>query len=211
MAETTSLLRMRRGNSTEGSNPSRSATIAESLARGLRNFFCLLASGSLPSMSSHTLLPDDERWMFKALEAAQRAELEGDVPVGCVVVHPELGLVASAYNKREAEQDPTAHAEVLALRQASQNLRRWRLSDCTIYVTLEPCFMCAGALVNARVRRVVYAATDAKAGACESLANLLSDERLNHRCEWTRGVLEEPAREQLKSFFRARRKKTIQE
>jgi tRNA(adenine34) deaminase len=162
-------------------------------------------------MSANVLNSDDERWMVKALEAAQQAEREGDVPVGCVVIHPELGLVASAYNKREAEQDPTAHAEVLALREASRNLRRWRLSDCTIYVTLEPCFMCAGALVNARVKRVVYAATDAKAGACESLANVLSDDRLNHRCEWTRGVLEEPAREQLKSFFRARRKSSTQE
>jgi tRNA(adenine34) deaminase len=210
VAETTSLLRMRRGNSTEGSNPSRSATIAESLARGLRNFFCFFRRFKNP-MSSNLFSPDDERWMSKAIEAAQQAELEGDVPVGCVVIHPELGLVASAYNKREADQDPTAHAEVLALRQAAQNLRRWRLSDCTIYVTLEPCFMCAGALVNARVKRVVYAAIDSKAGACESLANVLSDERLNHRCEWSRGVLEEPAREQLKNFFRARRKKTPQE
>jgi tRNA(adenine34) deaminase len=159
------------------------------------------------TLNSH----DDERWMLLALEAAEKAELNGDVPVGCVVIHPDHGLVASAFNRREAVQDPTAHAEVLALREASARLGRWRLSDCTLYVTLEPCFMCAGALVNARVKRVVYAASDSKAGACESLANVLSDARLNHRCEVSRGILEEPARLQLQSFFRAKRKKRIQE
>jgi tRNA(adenine34) deaminase len=116
---------------------------------------------------------NDEHWMSLALSAAAKAELDGDVPVGCVVVHPQEGLIASEFNKREVSQDPTAHAEVLALREAAAKLGRWRLSDCTVYVTLEPCFMCAGALVNARVGRVVYAAVDAKAVACESLSRVL--------------------------------------
>jgi len=149
--------------------------------------------------------------MTLALEAAAQAENEGDVPVGCVIVHPDHGLLASGYNRREVNQDPTAHAEVIALREASARLGRWRLSDCTVYVTLEPCFMCAGALVNARVARVVYAATDAKAGACASLANVLEDARLNHRCQVNAGVLEDKARLQLQQFFRSRRKKPPQE
>jgi len=150
----------------------------------------------------------DEHWMSLALEAARCAEKDGDVPVGCVVVHPQQGLVASEFNKREVSQDPTAHAEVLALRAAASKLGRWRLSDCTVYVTLEPCFMCAGALVNARVGRVVYAAVDAKAGACESLARVLEDNRLNHRCEVKQGPLQGQARAQLQNFFRARRRKS---
>lgn len=152
-------------------------------------------------------LSSDEYWMSLALEAAGRAKEVGDVPVGCVIVHPTDGLIASEFNKREVSQDPTAHAEVLALRAAAVRLGRWRLSDCTAYVTLEPCFMCAGALVNARVGRVVYAAVDAKAGACESLARVLQDSRLNHRCVVSRGPLEEKARVQLQEFFRERRRK----
>ncbi len=150
----------------------------------------------------------DEHWMGLALTAATQAEHEGDVPVGCVIVHPRDGLIATEYNRREVSQDPTAHAEVLALRAASAKLGRWRLSDCTVYVTLEPCFMCAGALVNARVGRVVYAAVDPKAGACESLARVLEDGRLNHRCEVSRGPLQEQAKTQLQDFFRARRTKS---
>jgi len=149
----------------------------------------------------------DMLWMQQALDAAADAERNGDVPVGCVIVHSELGLIACGRNQREELQDPTAHAEVVALRQAAQKLGRWRLSDCTLYVTLEPCFMCAGAIVNARVKRVVYAAVDPKAGACESLATMLSDPRLNHRCEVVSRVREEEARLQLKSFFRKRRER----
>ena len=151
----------------------------------------------------------DEDWMRVALSAAAQAESEGEVPVGCVVVHPERGLIASAFNRRETQQDPTAHAEVIALREAAAHLGRWRLSDCSIYVTLEPCFMCAGALINARVKRVIYGASDSKAGACASLANVLQDTRLNHRCEVIRGVLEGEARVQLQNFFRSRRKKNM--
>lgn len=196
MAETTSLLRMRRGNSTEGSNPSRSATNAAPLFR-VAPFF-------LKMDKTHTSATDLD-WMNQALQAATDAELRGDVPVGCVVIHPERGVVGVGRNQREENQDPTAHAEIVALRQAAQTLGRWRLSDCTLYVTLEPCFMCAGAIVNARLKRVVYAASDAKAGACESLAHVLTDSRLNHRCELTTGVLEDVARNQLKEFFRKRR------
>lgn len=149
--------------------------------------------------------------MTLALAQADAAEREGDVPVGCVIVHPELGAVAAAFNRREADRDPTAHAEVLALREASHRLGRWRLNDCTLFVTLEPCFMCAGALVNARIGRVVYAAVDPKAGACQSLASVLNDPRLNHRCELKAGVFEEKAKLQLQSFFRARRRARNQE
>jgi tRNA(adenine34) deaminase len=156
-------------------------------------------------MADMSILPEDAGWMERALAEAEDAERKGDVPVGCVIVHPELGLVAQGRNQREELQDPTAHAEVVALRQASLKLGRWRLSDCTLYVTLEPCFMCAGAIVNARVKRVVYGAQDPKAGACESLAHTLNDPRLNHRCEVASRVLEEEARSLLKGFFRKRR------
>lgn len=148
--------------------------------------------------------PEDDHWMERALALAREAERAGDVPVGCVVVN-EAGLVAEGYNVREANADPLGHAEIVALAGASRALSRWRLSDCTVYVTLEPCFMCAGALVHARVRRVVYGATDPKAGAAGSLANVLRDERLNHRCALTRGVRAEEASALLKAFFRSRR------
>lgn len=154
-----------------------------------------------PSPSSPT---PDEIWMHEALLAAHKALEAGDVPVGCVIVN-EDGLVATGHNVREAAADPTGHAEILALREASRVLSRWRLSDCTVYVTLEPCFMCAGALVHARVKRVVYAAPDPKTGAAGSLANVLQDARLNHRCEVASGVLAAEAGEQLRGFFRAKR------
>jgi tRNA(adenine34) deaminase len=143
--------------------------------------------------------------MDQALGLARAAELAGDVPVGCVIVNDQ-GLVSEGFNTREAAQDPTGHAEITALREASRKLGRWRLSDCTVYVTLEPCFMCAGALVHARVKRVVYAAPDPKTGAAASLANVLQDARLNHRCEVSRGVREGEASLLLKVFFRSRRK-----
>ncbi|MCA2961540.1 MAG: tRNA adenosine(34) deaminase TadA [Silvanigrellales bacterium] len=147
---------------------------------------------------------DDDAWMHQALLAAQKAEAAGDVPVGCVLVN-DSGLVSVGFNVREAAADPTGHAEMIALREASRKLARWRLSDCTAYVTLEPCFMCAGALVHARIKRVVFAAADPKTGAAGSLANVLQDPRLNHRCEITSGVLALEAGEQLRRFFRAKR------
>lgn len=146
----------------------------------------------------------DEQFMRTALREAEQAAAEGEVPVGAVVVH-EGSIIASAYNQRETLHDPTAHAEMIALTQAAAALGSWRLAGCTLYVTLEPCPMCAGAIVNARVPRVVYGATDPKAGAVESLYTLLADPRLNHASEVTRAVLEEQCGELLRTFFRARR------
>lgn len=148
----------------------------------------------------------DAHHMQLALEAAKAAAERGEVPVGAVVVDSNNTIVSTAANTRECETDPTGHAELKAIQLASQKLKRWRLSDCTLYVTLEPCFMCAGAIVNARLGRVVYGAVDPKAGACESLANVIQDARLNHRCEVTSGVLAEESSILLKDFFKQRRK-----
>jgi tRNA(adenine34) deaminase len=146
----------------------------------------------------------DERRMRRALELARGAIDHGDVPIGCVVVREDQEL-ASAGNARERDADPTAHAEILALREASRVLGSWRLDGCTLYVTLEPCAMCAGAIVLARVDRVVIGAPDPKAGFAGSLGNLLQDPRLNHRPELVMGVLEEECSEVLRGFFRIRR------
>ncbi|MBX5476525.1 MAG: tRNA adenosine(34) deaminase TadA [Clostridia bacterium] len=143
--------------------------------------------------------------MRRALELARRAADVGDVPVGAVIVSPEGAVLGEGYNRREADGDPTAHAEVVALRQAARALGHWRLEGCTIYVTLEPCAMCAGALVLARVRRLVFGASDPKAGAVGSLYNIAQDARLNHRLEVTSGVLAEEAAALLRAFFRERR------
>lgn len=149
----------------------------------------------------------DEQWMRLALDEARRAESYGDVPVGAVIVC-EGEVVGRGANARERDQDPLAHAETIALREASAKLGRWRLSGATLYVTLEPCTMCAGALVLARVDRVVYGASDPKAGAVESLYQVLGDTRLNHRPLVTNGILAEECRDLLKIFFAGRRKKT---
>lgn len=142
--------------------------------------------------------------MNEALKEARLAADEQEVPVGCVIVH-EGRIVGRAHNQRERLKDPTAHAEMIAITQAAAALERWRLSGCTVYVTVEPCAMCAGALVLARVERLVYGAADAKAGACGSLCNIASDERLNHRIEITSGVLAADASTLLSDFFRRRR------
>ena len=147
---------------------------------------------------------DDKHFMRIAIEQAGIAEESGDVPIGAVVVH-EGQIIAKAYNQRRQLQDPTAHAEIIALTQAAAALESWRLNGCTIYVTLEPCPMCAGALVLSRMDRLVYGCDDPKAGACRSLYNIVTDERLNHRLEVTTGVLEEQCREQLQNFFARRR------
>ena len=147
----------------------------------------------------------DEQWMAEALVQARLAADVGEVPVGAVVVRGESEIVAQTHNRKEIDRDPLGHAEVLALRQAAERLGTWRLTDCTMYVTLEPCAMCAGALVQSRVRRLVYAADDPKAGFCGSLGNLVQDERLNHRLEVTRGPLHEQSAELLKKFFAALR------
>ncbi|MGH7483313.1 MAG: tRNA adenosine(34) deaminase TadA [Longimicrobiales bacterium] len=149
-------------------------------------------------------LPDDAVWMRRALEQARAAAADQEVPIGAVVVSGGR-LVAEARNRTRSWGDPTAHAELIALRHAAARQSDWRLLDATLYVTLEPCAMCAGAIVLARIRRLVYAAPDPKAGMCGSLENLVQDPRLNHRVPVTARVLCEPAAELLREFFRARR------
>ncbi|QNE79275.1 nucleoside deaminase [Streptomyces finlayi] len=141
--------------------------------------------------------------MRHALAEAAQAALTGDVPVGAVLLGPDGSLLATGHNEREATGDPTAHAEVLAIRRAAAALGEWRLSGCTLVVTLEPCTMCAGALVQSRIGRVVYGARDEKAGAAGSLWDVVRDRRLNHRPEVVAGVLEEACSAQLTAFFRA--------
>ena len=143
--------------------------------------------------------------MRLALVRARRALGTGDVPVGAVVVGPDGAVVGEGHNAREADGDPTAHAEVLALRAAARTLGRWRLEDCTLVVTLEPCLMCAGAIVLARVPRVVFGAWDPKAGASGSQWDVLRDRRVNHRPEVLGGVLEEECGEVLREFFESQR------
>jgi len=147
---------------------------------------------------------DDAGFMRLALAEAQLAPAHDDVPIGAIAVVGET-VVARAHNEREHRCDPTAHAEVLALRAAAQHLGRWRLQDVTVYSTVEPCPMCAGALVAARAFRVVYGAPDEKAGAAYSLYNILQDPRLNHECRLTTGVLAEDCAAIVQEFFRARR------
>lgn len=142
--------------------------------------------------------------MRLALAEADAALPAGDVPVGAVVLAPDGTVLARAHNEREAAGDPTAHAEVLALRRAAAATGEWRLTGCTLVVTLEPCVMCAGALVQSRVERVVFGALDEKAGAAGSLWDLVRDRRLNHRPEVIHGVLGEECAEQLTAFFRTR-------
>ncbi len=146
----------------------------------------------------------DERWMGLALDAARACARHDDVPIGCVVVRGDE-VAATAGNERELRRDPTAHAEIMALRAAAERAGSWRLDGHTLYVTLEPCAMCAGAIVLARVDRVVVGAPDPKAGFAGSLGNLVQDDRLNHRVELTTGVLEEACGELLRDFFRERR------
>ncbi len=141
-----------------------------------------------------------EQAMQVALQQALLASESGDVPVGAVVVH-EGQIIAARHNEREATGDPTAHAEILAIRDAATALGRWRLNDCTLVVTLEPCVMCAGALINARVETLVYATADLKGGATSSLYNICSDPRLNHNPIVVHGISEHESSELLKQFF----------
>jgi tRNA(adenine34) deaminase len=147
----------------------------------------------------------DRVWMARALERAMEARVQGEVPVGAVLVRNDA-LLAEGGNRTISWSDPTAHAEVVALRAGAARMGDWRLSDTTLYVTLEPCAQCAGALVLARVPRVVYGASDPKAGMAGSLGNLLQDPRLNHRARLTAGVLAEASSELLRDFFRERRR-----
>jgi tRNA(adenine34) deaminase len=148
--------------------------------------------------------PRDEYFMKLALREAIRSTEHDDVPVGCVIAH-EGEVLAAAPNERELRNDPTAHCEILALREAAAKLGSWRLSGTVLYVTLEPCPMCAGAIVNARVPRVVYGATDPKAGAAGSVLDVLGEPRLNHRPEVASGLLAEDSAGILREFFLTRR------
>lgn len=161
-----------------------------------------------PPRSAPRGTPEDEKIMRRALELASAAAAMGETPVGAVVVRTDSQeVLAEAHNRREADNDPAGHAELLAMRAAAAKIGDWRLSDCTLYVTLEPCPMCAGMIVQARVGRVVYGAPDPKAGAVNSLYRLCSDERLNHRIEPVGGVLAEESAALLKEFFRELRRK----
>jgi len=148
---------------------------------------------------------EDKRFMRAAIEAARIAEDNGDVPIGAVIVYKNQ-IIAKAYNQREQLADPTAHAEIIALTQAAAALQSWRLNGCTMYVTLEPCPMCAGALVASRMDRLCYGCDDPKTGAVKSLYNIVSDSRLNHQVEVTEGILKEDCSVQLQQFFNRRRK-----
>lgn len=146
----------------------------------------------------------DNQFMLEALKEAQKAYDLDEAPVGAVVVYNGQ-IYARGHNLRENRQDPTAHAEIVAIREASQKRNCWRLHGMTLYVTLEPCPMCAGAMVNARLDRVVFGAADPKAGAVGSLLNIVADERLNHRLEFRGGVLADESQTLLKSFFKSKR------
>ncbi|MEX1029476.1 MAG: tRNA adenosine(34) deaminase TadA [Paenibacillaceae bacterium] len=149
---------------------------------------------------------EHELWMRKAIVEARKAEAITEVPIGAVIVY-EGQIVGRGHNLRETSYDPTAHAEMIAIREASKRLGAWRLSGCTLYVTLEPCPMCAGAIVQSRIDRVVYGTIDPKAGCAGTLMNLLQEDRFNHRTDIVEGVLQEECAELLTSFFRRLRGK----
>lgn len=146
-----------------------------------------------------------EYWMAKALHEAEKACKKGEVPIGCVLVR-NGEIIARAHNLRESNQDPTGHAELIAIRKAAKKLQSWRLLGCTLYVTLEPCTMCMGAIILARIPRIVFACFDPKGGAAGSLYDFSKDSRLNHMVECISGVMEEECSAALKNFFRALRK-----
>ncbi|MGL5865432.1 MAG: tRNA adenosine(34) deaminase TadA [Dermatophilaceae bacterium] len=145
--------------------------------------------------------PSDEAWMRHALALAARAAVSGDVPVGALVVAPDGALLGAGANLREAEGDPTAHAEVVAVRAAAARLGSWRLEGCTLFVTMEPCPMCAGAVILSRVARVVFGAWDPKLGACGSVWDVLRDRRVTHRAEVVGGVLDAECGDVVRRFF----------
>ncbi|MFO7311010.1 MAG: tRNA adenosine(34) deaminase TadA [Bacillota bacterium] len=154
-----------------------------------------------PGLALSPPQPDDETWMRAALAEAEAAAAKGEIPIGAVIVR-DGELIAAGHNLRETERDPTGHAEMVAIRRAAARLGAWRLTGTTLYVTIEPCPMCAGALVLARIERLVYGAADPKAGACGTLWNLVQDPRLNHRLAVTAGVLEDECRAVIQAFFR---------
>lgn len=153
----------------------------------------------------------DEKYMYQALEAAEQARDLGEVPIGAIIVY-QGEVIATGYNVRETSQLTSSHAELIAITAANKKFDSWRLEDCTLYVTLEPCAMCAGAIVQSRIKRVVFGAFDPKSGCASTLMNLLQDNRFNHQVEVTSGVLATECSNLLKSFFkelRGRRKKEL--
>src|SRR4051794_20167099 len=147
-----------------------------------------------------------QAWMREAITEAQKARAIDEVPIGCVIVHePTSRIIGRGHNRRETDSDPTAHAEIIAIREASRELKQWRLIDCVIVVTLEPCPMCAGAIVNARIPKLIYGCDDPKAGAVRTLFTLCEDARLNHRVDVTAGVLTDECAKLLRDFFQAQR------
>ena len=153
-----------------------------------------------------TMFTQDEEWMRIAIDAASEAALRGEVPIGALLIDSNQELLASAFNLTIANNDPTAHAEILALREAAATAGNYRLSGSTVYSTIEPCAMCAGALVNARVARLVFGAHDERFGAVETHFGICTSEKLNHRIEVVSGVLADECREMMQQFFRARRR-----
>ena len=146
----------------------------------------------------------DQFWMQRALELASKAEAHGEVPVGAIIVKDEQ-IIGEGWNQPISAHDPSAHAEIMALRHAANTIGNYRLLDTTLYVTLEPCVMCAGAMIHARVKRVVYGASDPKTGAAGSVFDILNSDKHNHRVEITRGVMAEACGDRLRGFFQARR------
>lgn len=153
---------------------------------------------------ANSIIDADTHWMSRALEQAYQAVTADEVPVGAVIVR-DHAIIAAASNQRESLHDPTAHAEMIAITQAAASIEDWRLERATLYVTLEPCVMCSGAILQARVPRVVFGAADPKGGGVRSLYQLLEDSRLNHQCDITGGVLEEPCGRVLTEFFASKR------
>ena len=160
-----------------------------------------------PSTFGESSLASDEQYVRNALDLAREAARRNEVPIGAVVVR-EASIIAAAANRTLRDQDPTAHAEVLAIRDASAKLDRWRLDDCTLYVTVEPCAMCAGAIVLSRMKRVVFGAWDEKAGMAGSIGDLLRHPRLNHRTEVRAGVLANECAKMIEDFFKSQRSST---
>jgi tRNA(adenine34) deaminase len=148
----------------------------------------------------------DEKWMQRAFDLAKKAEAQDEVPVGAAIVYEDQ-IIGEGWNQPISSDDPTAHAEIMALRDAGNKIGNYRLPNATIYVTLEPCTMCAGAIIHARLSRLVYAVDDPKTGACGSVFNLLQTEELNHKVEIEKGVMEEESRNLIQSFFKEKRAK----
>ena len=163
-----------------------------------------------PENTHHPIYLQHRQWMHRALELAASAGEAGEVPVAAIVVGPDNSLIAEATNRKERDHDPTAHAEVLALREAGRQKCNWHLNECTLYVTLEPCMMCAGAIVQARLGLLVYGADDMKAGAVRSVLNLPDGPCSNHRLSVLGGILEAPCRTQLQQWFQQRRQQRRQ-